>query len=812
MKNSFKFSDLLRPVTITSVLIIIILILYSLGGIGIFNYVELKTYDQRLHWREYRNASPMIVGAVLDEKSLDKEGRWPWPRNKIANLVNILSEDGAKVIGFDFFFTEPEQNSQLSLISKFEEKIDSFNLNNPKLKNFIVEEKLNTDNDLILAKAIRESASKVILPYFFHLSPESMGYELTEEQIEEKLRLIVDSEYKNIIAKENTGALQTSLSSNYISEPYAPEVNIEQLSREAAGSGYIDTDTGSLISDDGIIRDIPLTIHFRGHIFTPLAVQCVWHYLDCPNMILYYTDKTYSTLEKLSIGDIDIPVTELGEMVINYIKPSPAFLRYSITDILDKNFEKGAFRDKIVVVGSIAEGAHDLRHTPFSHVYPGMEVHMTAMDNILTKNFISKPNWMFAYDMMVIIIIGMLIGFIIPRSGAITGLSITAAIFIIYILLSSWLFSKYGLWVNMVYPLLTIVLLYTSLTAYHYLVEEQNKRFLHTTFASYLSPELIDNMVASNTMPELGGEARIITAFFTDIQGFSVFSEKLTAHQLVELLNEYLAAMTNILISENGTLDKYEGDAIIAFIGAPMNIPDHTLRACRVAIDMQGELLDLREKWKNERQRPDEPDRNIKNLPPDQWNSGDKWPRVVHEMMMRIGINSGEIVVGNMGSTMRMNYTMMGDSVNLAARLEAGAKQYGIYTAISEYTLNMEYINERGEKERAMDHVEARFIDNITVVGKTEPVKIYELCAMKGALTPKEKQLFDLFDRGMRYYLRMEWNHAIDLFEEALKYERFPDGKTTPSEVFIKRCSEFRENPPVPRGEKWDGVYRMTRK
>jgi adenylate cyclase len=270
--------------------------------------------------------------------------------------------------------------------------------------------------------------------------------------------------------------------------------------------------------------------------------------------------------------------------------------------------------------------------------------------------------------------------------------------------------------------------------------------------------------------------------------------------------------MTDILISERGTLDKYEGDAIIAFLGAPMRIPDHPMRACRVAIDMQGELLDLREKWKNEKQTPNEPDRNTKNLSPEEWAPGYKWPKVVHDMKMRIGINSGEIVVGNMGSTMRMNYTMMGDSVNLAARLEAGAKQYGIYTAVSENALNLEYINDKGDKERAMDHVEARFIDNITVVGRSEPVKIYELCAMKGDLKSSEKRLFDLFDRGMKHYLRMEWDAATDFFKESLKFERIPDAPTTPSEVYIQRCETFKENPPVKPGEKWDGVFRMTEK
>ncbi|MCK4727314.1 MAG: adenylate/guanylate cyclase domain-containing protein, partial [Desulfobacterales bacterium] len=251
--------------------------------------------------------------------------------------------------------------------------------------------------------------------------------------------------------------------------------------------------------------------------------------------------------------------------------------------------------------------------------------------------------------------------------------------------------------------------------------------------------------------------------------------------------------------------------AILAFFGAPMELPDHGFRAVRVAVVMQNKLLELREKWRNEKQSPDEPNRNTKNLPPEEWAPGDKWPKNVHRMKMRIGINTGEIVVGNMGSSMRMNYTMMGDPVNIAARLEAAGKQYGVYTLVSEYTLDLEF-NHNGEKKRIMDMVEARMIDNITVVGKSEPVKVYEVCAMKGDLSDQEKELFKVFDEGMQHYLKMEWDEAVAKFNEALKIERVPDGKTTPSEVYIQRCKAFKENPPVAPGEKWDGVFHLATK
>ncbi len=262
--------------------------------------------------------------------------------------------------------------------------------------------------------------------------------------------------------------------------------------------------------------------------------------------------------------------------------------------------------------------------------------------------------------------------------------------------------------------------------------------------------------------------------------------------------------MTDILIEEKGTLDKYEGDAIIAFFGAPMDVPDHALRACRVAVKMQRAGIELREKWAKERQLPDEPDRNTKNFPEDQWAKGEKWPRVVHNMRTRIGVNSGEIVVGNMGSSMRMNYTMMGDAVNLAARLEEGAKQFGIFTAVSHFTLDQE-VEVDGETYKILDLVEARLIDNIQVVGKNEPVRIYELVAMKGGLTESEEILFDLFAKAREEYVAQNWDKAIELYKEANKYELYDDTKFTPSDVFIKRAEEHKINPPVPEGELWDG-------
>jgi adenylate cyclase len=803
MRKSLK--SLLSPnsFSITSAVIILVIVLFIMD-ISAFNLIELKMFDFRFISRGSKKSSPAIVAAVIDEKSLDKEGRWPWPRSKIAKLVKKLSDDGAKIIGFDLFFSDTDENSNLQFLNELDSEIKSRNIQDKGLQDFVEKNKLQADSDLAFAKAIKESKAKIILSHFFYKSKTAIGYELSNEDINKRVAMIKDSVYPLIRREDKNIDFNNYVFSEITS--YAPEVNLEAFSNAATNSGFINEDP----EEDGIVRYSPLALKIGDDLFTSFAIQCAWQYLDNPNLIVRIAQ--YG-IEGITMGDLFIPTDEMGRLLINYLGPPGTFESYSITDILNDRAPKGAFKDKIVIVGSTATGANDLRNTPFSGVHPGLEVHATVIDNILKKDFITKPEWAKIYDIFTIIILGTLVGIIIPRSGAIAGLCAAAGFIVLQIIGSRWLFSHYGFWVNMVYPLLATILTYTSLTAYHYLIEERSKKFLHSTFSSYISPELIQEIISSETMPELGGEARVLTAFFTDIQQFSVFSEMLTAQQLVELLNEYLSAMTDIIIRERGTLDKYEGDAIIAFFGAPMHIPDHPLRACRVAVTMQSTLMNLRGKWKNEKQLPGAPDRNLKNVSPEAWTPGYKWPIVVHGMKMRIGINSGEIVVGNMGSSMRMNYTMMGDSVNLAARLEAGAKQFGIYTVVSENTLDLEYINEKGEKERAMDQVEARFIDTITVVGKSEPVNIYEVCAMKGGLTTQEKRLFDVFDRGIRCYRNMQWDDAIKYFQEAEKIERIPDGATTPSSVYIRRCAAYKKNPPlcVP-GKKWDCVFRMTKK
>ncbi|NVL90464.1 MAG: adenylate/guanylate cyclase domain-containing protein [Desulfobacterales bacterium] len=768
-----------------------------LWGVPFLELMELKTVDLRFISRGVVAPGPDVILAVVDEKSLEEQGKWIWPRSKFAKLVQILSESNAKVIAFDVGFLEPDKNSTVRAAADFEDVVKDLGIREEKLDAYLMQVRQQADNDLIFAQAVRESKAKVVLGYFFQMTREGL------EHVGEK---IIKAQIKNARTSRYSMIRYTSdkAQSVPLQEAFMPQSNIATIAGSTRYSGYF-----NMFPDrDGGVRWVPLLVRCGEHFYAPLSVQAIRAYTGrAPTVAI----ADYG-VQGIRLGKLAMPTNELGRLMVNYRGGAKTFPHISITDILHHRVSPETFKDKIVLVGATAIGIYDMRVTPFSSVFPGLEIHANIIDNILRQDFLQRPNWAAIFDLIAMALLGLIVGLAIPRLRALPGTAVTIGLLVTYILLCQYLFTHLGAWLNIVYPAAVLVLTYVSLTLYKYLTEERDKRFLQATFASYLAPELIEEMFNSKTMPELGGEARIVTAYFTDIQGFSTFSEILTAHQLVELLNEYLSAMTDILISEKGTLDKYEGDAIIAFFGAPMDLADHGLRACRVAVAMQNKLLELREKWRNEKQLPDEPNRNTKNLPPEEWVPGDKWPKIVHQMKMRIGINSGEIVVGNMGSSMRMNYTMMGDPVNLAARLEAAGKQYGVYTFASEYTMDFEFIDENSARKKVMDMVEARMIDNITVVGKSEPVKVYEICAMKGGLAAQEKDLLKGFDEGMQHYLRMEWDEAVAKFNESLKIEQIFDGKTTPSEVYIQRCKRFKENPPAAPGEEWDGVFRLTEK
>jgi adenylate cyclase len=751
MKKLLRLLFSINPFSITLGLILLVCVVFLLG-FSFLELLELKTMDLRFLSRGVREPEGTVVLAVIDEKSLDKEGKWPWPRSKIAKLINYLSEDGAKVVGFDIGFWEPDENSNLAFFRELESKIRGLRLDHKALTRFLEESMTLANNDLILANAIKQSKAKIVLGYFFHMSAEELGYQMDEEMISDKISQISKSRYPVQFFHRGTDI-------EPFFEAHVPESNLPILNEAADSSGYF-----TIIPDqDGIVRWSPLVIKCGEEIFAPISIMSIWHYLDRPQLIAKVAP--YG-IEGIQLGDINIPTNETGQMMINYLGPPQTFAHYPITDIINNKYPKGEFAGKIVLVGATAVGMYDIRNTPFSPVFPGPEVHATVIDNVLSGQFLDRPEWTKIFDLLAIILIGIVTGLVVPRLSAVKGIIFAVGLFIAYIFLTRYLFVRHDLWFNMIYPLGALVIIYISLTIYRYLTEEKERKKIKGAFTYYVSSSVVNEMLKHPEKLKLGGDRKELSILFADIRGFTTIAEGMSPEELVHLLNEYLTVMTDIIFKYDGTLDKYMGDAIMAIYGAPLDLPDHPSMACRSALEMMSELKKLNEKWAAEGKKP---------------------------MDIGIGINTGPMMVGNMGSEQRFDFTVMGDAVNLGSRLEGANKSYKTNVIISEYTY-----------EEVKHEFLCMELDSVRVKGKKEPVKIYSLVGYKD-LPETQYTTINQFNQGISLYKERKWDDAIHVFETiSTMYPNF-----YVAQVYIERCRDLKNNPPP---AEWDGVYVMTTK
>ena len=749
MREKIKKILTVTPLKIALFVIFLALVLFFMD-VSFLRFMELESLDLRMISRGKIAAGGETVIATIDEKSLSELGRWPWPRTTIARLVDTLKRNGAKAVGFDIVFAEPDENSSLKTVAELERELRQMAISDRRLIRVLREKREAADTDAALARAVKK-AKNVTLGYFFHLSERDAAH-ITEKQIQKAAELISPSKYPAI---QSGGPPEDVL----MIEAYAAVPNLPALAASAENAGYFN----ALPDEDGTIRWAPLVMKFQGNAYPSLSVALLMQYLDWPMTTLRLAE--YG-VEGIRIGDIDIPTDEVGRLLINYLGPAKTFPHYSIADILKGRIPPETFKGKIVLVGATATGIYDLRVTPFSTVYPGVEIHATVIDNILHQNFLTYSGWIRFLDMCVIIVLGLLAGIALPRFGAVAGIGIILALVLSFFLVNTFIFSHFNIWMNLIYPLLTMVTIYLGISVYRYITEEKEKKKIRGAFQYYLTASVINEMLKDPSKLKLGGDKKDLSVLFSDIRGFTTVSEKLSPEELVHLLNEYLTAMTNIVFEYEGLLDKYMGDAIMAVYGAPLDQPDHALRACRTALKMRKELERLQKKWSEE-------GRPVLNI--------------------GVGINSGDMVVGNMGSEMRFDYTVMGDSVNLGSRLEGINKEYGTGSVISEFTY-----------ERVKDTLLCRELDWVRVKGKKLPVKIYELLGERSeaaAMGPSVK----LFEEGFALYRQSRWDEAIAVFRKVL--EARPGDP--PSEVYIRRCQDLKENPPeLP----WDGVYTMTKK
>jgi adenylate cyclase len=747
MKKIFSVS----PLKITVLVIFLALVMFFID-VPFLRFMELKALDLRMVSRGRITPGGETVIAAIDEKSLGELGRWPWPRTTIARLVDKLKGCGAKAVGFDIVFSEPDQNSSLSAIVDLSKEVKKIGLKDKRVQGLLDKKKLVADTDAALAKAIKR-AKNVTLGYFFLKSSKEAEH-IGEKEIEAAAQNIENSRYQMI-----QGETSPDVAALYNVTAYSAVTNLKLLSNAAENSGYFN----AFPDTDGTIRWSPLVMRFQDNYYLPLSMSLLTQYLDWPMVTL---NMAKFGVEGIKIGDINIPTDETGRMLVNYYGPGRTFPHYSISDIIKGKLSPDTFKDKIVIVGATAIGIYDLRVTPYSSVYPGVEIHATAIDNILHGNFLHRSSGTQLLDICAIVFFGLLIGIVVPRVKAVKGMVASLIVLIAFVLINVFIFSRYNLWLNIIYPSLAMIVIYLGITVYRYITEEREKKKIRGAFQYYLTASVINEMLKDPSKLKLGGDKKDLTVLFSDIRGFTTISEKLTPEDLVRLLNEYLTAMTNLVFKYDGLLDKYMGDAIMAVYGAPLDQPDHAVRACRTALDMMEELKKLQKKWADEG-RP-------------AFNIG-------------IGINSGDMVVGNMGSDMRFDYTVMGDMVNLGSRLEGINKEYGTNIIISEYTY-----------AAIKDALFCRELDSVRVKGKKLPVKIYELLGEKKDAEKWEKAV-GLFEEGLSKYKQALWDEAIAAFRKVLEVRQ----DDAPAKLYISRCEELKKNPPE---GPWDGVFTMTRK
>ena len=543
---------------------------------------------------------------------------------------------------------------------------------------------------------------------------------------------------------------------------------IPVLAQQARGLGVINLSADA----DGPTRRVPLLGQVNGNVVPHLSLAVAQYLLG--------VDRLSMRDGRLQIGTQHVPLGDDGSLLIDWhgsLEQTYHAKRYSIGRVLQAfaqqekrerpSLDPALFKDKIVFVAGTAAGLYDLRVTPFSASTPGVLIHMAALDNLLHgQGLQAAPRW-FSLTTLLLLCLASAGTFMLFRSYPVK-FGVTIGLAVAYYGLVVHGFAGHERWLELVFPEAALALTFGTAATVEYVTEGKQRRLMRAAFDKYMSSEVVEEIMRNPEAIKLGGEKKEITIFFSDIAGFTTISEKMSPEDLVTLLNRYLSAMTTIIkTTHRGNVNKYLGDGIMALFGAPLDDPKHASLACYAALDCQVELARLREVWKRE------------GLP---------------EIGARIGLNSGPCIVGNMGSEERMEYTVTGDSVNLASRLEGASKYYDTLILIGQRTA-----------ELAKNDVEVREIDLLRVKGKKEPVVVFELLARKGQLDDKKRRVIDVYLEGLTAYKIRNFSAACTRFSEAVAL----DPSDGPSRVYLERSTNYRQMPPP---AEWDGVYEMTSK
>jgi len=760
----------------------LISLLVTLAGLGVFLFaniggsplagfvflqnIEQRSLDARFNLRGARLPDPRIVIVDIDEKTLQRVGAYPIARSAYAQMVDRLHADGARIVAFDVTFPTPEKNSAVEALGKLEGELRGAPA---PVREKIAALKQSSDHDLRLAESMKR-AGNVILGHVF--LDAQRGEALSPEAAEAYFNTAWGAPFPQVLKVKagrdfDLGQAWQQKGGGQVAQ--AVEANIAPLAEAARSFGFINNNPDS----DGAMRRAALLIRYQNTLFFPsLAFQVVREYEQVPDQDL----KAFineNGLERIEFGSHVLRPRSDSTVLINYAGPFGTYPHYSMVDVMEGKTPAGTFRDKIVLLGPTALGIGDMRSTPFPEpTYMGVEIHANILDNLLhvdepARSFLRRGNREEMADLGVILLFGLGLGWWFGRTRpalATLSAALAVALFLVLLVVA---FGRWGMWLSFVVPAGTLLANYAGVTSFRMIFEEREKRKVRHTFQQYVSPGVIRLLEQDpGRFLRRGGETKELTIMFADIRGFTSLSEGLTADELVTLLNEYLGEMTEILFKRWGTLDKYIGDAIMAFWGSPFPQEDHAQRACSAALDMCARLEELNLGWR-EQGRP--------------------------TLAIGVGLNTGPVNVGNMGSDRRLAWTVMGDNVNLTSRLEGLTKEYGVRIVVSESTW-----------QQVQSHFVGRDLDRIRVKGKQQPVGIFELLDFREN-AERHDELLAGFEQAMGAYRRREWREAVTGFEALL--ERWP--QDAPSQLFLRRSREFLSEAPA---SDWDGVYVMKTK
>jgi adenylate cyclase len=726
-------------------LLIVPFLLLNAAGVVSLDFVqrlENYTYDLRLQWTMPGTVDKRIVIVDIDEKSLQQQGHWPWPRNKLARMVDVLFDQyQIDVLGFDVLFAEQDESSGLVRM----EELGRAELKNDK--NF--EQALNRLRpklmyDQVFANSLKDR--RIALGYYFR----------HDNQPDSQVGVLPSPAFEKRFDTNSIGAVKAT----------GYSANLSVLQKSAVSGGFFNA--SPLIDSDGVIRRVSLLQMFDGQLYETLSLAVAKLAMRQPKLELVYEggDQNSVALESLKLGQRRIPVDADVAALIPYRGKQGSFAYVSASDVLQSKVSPEILRGAIVLVGTTAPGLLDLRTAPMQDSYAGVEVHANMIAAVMDGSIKERPAYTMGLELVLLLLTGVFFALVLPALSPLYATLLTAAMLLATVAtnLYFWHFSR--LIVPLASGLVMIGALFIFNMTYGFFVDSRAKRLLARLFGQYVPPELVDEMAQDPGAYSLEGSSRELTVLFSDVRGFTTISEGLDPKQLTQLMNEFLTPMTRVIHRHRGTIDKYMGDAIMAFWGAPVPDENHARHALLAAMDMVADLDALQSSFK------------AKGWPP---------------IKIGVGLNTGEMTVGNMGSEFRLAYTVMGDAVNLGSRLEGLTKEYGVQILVSEFTC-----------ARVSDFA-FRDIDCVRVKGKDKHVKIYEPIGPLDQLSLQDQEDLTLHNEALKHYRSQNWVTASAGFAQL--GQRYPARKLY--DLYAGRIEHFVNHPPPPD---WDGAFTFQTK